>query len=60
MAPQGHSKAKEGRFKGNESFSKHGAWGGGLIAGRVSEVMHHFLKPKILKADFSNEMNGLL
>lgn len=42
-------------------FLNMGPGGGeGLIAGRVSEVMHHFLKPKILKADFSNEMNGLL
>ena len=34
MAPRGHTKAKEGRFKGNESFSKHRNMEG-LIAGRI-------------------------
>lgn len=59
MAPQGQTEAKEGRFKGNESFSKHRNTEG-LIAGRIWEVMHHFLRPRILKADFSNEMHGFL
>jgi hypothetical protein len=34
MAPQGQTKAKEGRFKGNEPFSKHRNMEG-LIAGRI-------------------------
>lgn len=51
MAPRGHAEAKEGRFKGNESFSKHRNTGG-FITGRIGGVMHHFLETKILKADF--------
>jgi len=51
MAPQGHSKAKEGRFKGNESFSKHGAMGG--INCRKGFRSHaSFLETKNIKSRF--------
>lgn len=51
MAPQGHHTAKDGRFKGNESFFKHRMVGGGINCRKGFRSHASFLETKVLKAD---------